>query len=177
MKTLIEWLETGLLDGLNEDEYHTIVDLYNQALIQEAAYFISDHTFSGQNDLGQYLAPLIRRTYDELKIIAQNAPDVCFEEIVQYINPAHLGLSLYNRRDLFKMLKIAFINLDVEPILYEMIAKDSAKEYYELYKSLKALGKDKNEKMKFSYPTFRMWNNLQKKQKDNETETITEGAF
>lgn len=176
MKTLTEWLETGLLDGLNEDEYHTIVCLYNQALIQEA-YFISDHTFSSQNDLGKYLVPLIRRTYDELKIIAQNTPDAVFEEMVQHINPVHLGLSLYGRRDLFKILKMTFINLDTEVMLYEMIAKDSAKGYYESYKSLKDLEKEENEKMKSYHPTFRMWNNLQKKQKDNETETITEGPF
>ena len=71
MKTLTEWLETGMLTGLAESDYHEVVVMFNRIL-----YHADSAAFKTKViEINSYIIPLIRRVYDELKTISIREKD------------------------------------------------------------------------------------------------------
>ncbi len=167
MKTVNEWMETGLLEGLDESEYHDMVCLLNRALAQiDIAEF---QTENDNNFINMAIFPLVRRTNDNLKRLCKIDEKIAFKDALQYLDTYHLLRCLLNRRGLFVLAKSSFLNLDTEVEILDWISRDTANNiYFNIYMISQKINKMETDN---NIPSFRAWNSLQKNKK-NETETI-----
>lgn len=176
MKTLNEWLESGMLTGLAESDYHEVVVLFNRIL-----YHADSAAFKTKViPIESFIIPLIRRVYDELKTISIREADdgVVLKNLVKHMDAYEILTILYSKSDLITLMKIALPNLDSEVEGIRLIAEDIAGQYYKNYKNLKEA---QSEHILQSFnPSFKLWNQINKKNQTietNETETTTEVPF
>ncbi len=175
MKTLTEWLESGMLDGLDETDYHDVVVLYNRIL-----YHADSPAFQHKTqDLETYIIPLVRRVYNGLKEISIRNDGVVLKNLVKHMDAYEILTILYSKSDLITIMKMALSNIDGEVEGIRLIAEDIAGQYYKNYKHLKD-AQELPEKARVFNPSFKLWNKINKKNKTieaNETETTTESPF
>jgi hypothetical protein len=173
MKTLNEWLATGLLDGLEEEDYPRIVKLFNQVFIYSET--ITSILSTKHDHTHEFIFPLIRRIYSQLKYETNNK-NIDFEDIVDYINVHEILVELVNKMHMIQLFKLAYSNIDAEAEFLRLLSQSITLDYVKSYEHIREVKTEKGETIDqyTNYP-FRLWTKINKKQKkENETESTIE---
>lgn len=171
MKTLNEWLDTGLLYGLEEEDYPRIVKIFNKVFIYaESVTSVLSNKF---DRVETYIFPLLRRVYSYLKGVSEEK-NIPFNEIVDYIDAHEILALLINKQYMLELLRIAFPSVDSGPRFLGLMSEDIVNNYIKSYEHIKEVKteEEKNINEYTNFP-FRLWNKLNKKTK-NETESPIE---
>ena len=179
MKTLSEWLETGMMDSFEESDYHDVVCLLNRILLHAGQISnVTNSLLDKRSKIEEFICPLIVRVYNILKRKATENDGVILTDLVKHMDTHQMLMFLYSKVDLFSLMEISFPNIDTEVETLRLIAEDIAEGYYSNYKELKDIHEGIIPNSRHFNPSFRMWDKINKeKTTKNETETTDQGAF
>jgi hypothetical protein len=152
METIEDYLNCGLLYGLNEDEYGLMVDLFNLVKSTERLTVFK----TPQTTL---LFPIIGRLYYKLRVCRNNDSakfEFCYNTVVQKI-PTY-ARKVNNTKQVLDMMGLAFPTLDCEAEYCSLMCDEI---YLSVLEDYKMFHRDTNANVEYA-PSYKAWLNNKK---------------
>lgn len=156
VRTINEWLDSGVLIYLEESEYEYVCTLLNDGTRE-----INQDEF-GRTDVAiTYYLPLIRRVYTGLKAKCGVNADDNFEHLKKHIDARTIVDILCRKGHILHIVQSAFTNIDAEAATLALLSEDIVEGIYKDYIKFKLLHESQRDEN--SIPSYNEWNKLIKK--------------